>query len=325
MLDSAKTIQANNEQMYELTDSARIVEASLNRIKARHGHSHGNGQGSFQFTFSTKTARTEVSAVSEEAQLVRQDSQDLEDDGEYSANNSLGNPSYDEEDNFGDPVPLSPGNSRPDGAVGEREVLSDDEEARGKYTSVFSVGDGSEAHAHAVADTPGGQGDAHSPNTANSGNRMMRGGSSVADEMSLGNGTANEILDQSQLSPVAPAPSHLDTSVFSNGTIDGHLNAAMGSPLKMLRRSPSPPPPLLGTIENPQSFLSSEANTARLNQGSSTFSSTLDGGSRVDGSAARVKEIRDRIQARGSSLALEEFNVSLYFIVLVWLPSCSDS
>lgn len=308
MLDSAKTIQANNEQMYELTDSARILEASLNRIKARHGHghSHGHSHGSFQFTSSTKTARTEISVVSEEAQaqLVRQNSQDLEDDND-SANNSLGNASFDEDDNFGDPVPLSP-NSRPDGAVNEGEALSDDEEARVQYASGFSGGHDSEAHAHG---TPGGY-DAHSPNTANSGNGM-RGGS-VADEMSLGNGTANEILDQSQLSPIAPAPSHLDTSVFSNGTLDGHLNAAMGSPLKMLRRSPSPPPPLLGTIENPQSFLSSEANTARLNQGSSTFSSTLDGGSRVDGSAARVKEIRDRIQARGSSLALEEFNVSFF-------------
>ena len=313
MLNSARAIQAENEQKYALTDSATILEAALNRIKLR------TGRDSFLFSSSTKTAKTDFTAEEEEefqggAMVVRTDSQefDLEDNSPQA---SLGNPSNDEADEA-DEGYMSPNELVPEGSPQYGERLPNDDTAWSPHPgSEASLGQHEHSHSHSLGADNSVPGQDRMPTTGRS--------SFAEEEFSVGNGTANEILDHSQLSPVAPAPFHLDASVFSdNSHADAHLHAALHSPLQRAntRRNPSPPPVLSSTLENSQSLLSSAENTARhphtsLNKQSSdasTFGTPPPEGLRVsDANAARIREAKERIHAQGSSLALEQFNVRL--------------
>lgn len=302
LLNSARAIQAENEQKYALTDSATILEAALNRIKLRAG------RDSFLYSSSTKTAKTDFTDFTAEeedfqgAMMVRTDSQDFDldhDPEENSPQPSLGNASNDEADEGY----FSADGMRPEGDTQFGERLPDDPEG---WTSQAhsSPLDAGQASAVSVAPTTGRD--------------------SIADEeYSVGNGTANEILDHSQLSPVAPAPSHLDESMYSdNSHVDAHLHAALHSPLHRAgtRKNASPPPVLSSTLEHSQSLLSSAQTTARPyasphKQSSevSAFGTPPPEGSRSDVNAARIREAKERIHARGSSVALEQFNVSHHF------------
>jgi hypothetical protein len=145
------------------------------------------------------------------------------------------------------------------------------------------------------------------------------------DDHSEGNGTANEILDQSQMSPVAPAPLHLNASTYSDSAAMDAANLHVQSSSPDFSR---PVGQLALKLENNiQSIVSSDATGFRspFNKTSSDVSVSMPlqetnnkGG--VDIGAARMKEMKDRILARGSSAALEAFNVSLvsnlfYFIL----------
>ena len=230
LLNSARAIQAENEQKYALTDSATILEVALNRIKMR------GERDSFLLSSSTKTAKTDLTADEDDyqgAMMVRTESQDFDCDAEQEEG-SLGNPSYDDADD-----------EQLDNAVQYGEPLANETEA---WTPRGNSGGGS-GH-HIPSQSPSFHGDANSAQESASG--VRRDSFELEEEFSLGNGTANDILDHSQLSPVAPAPSHLDASVFSDGShVDAHLHAALHSPLHRAgtKRTASPPPVLSSTLE----------------------------------------------------------------------------
>lgn len=339
--------------MYVLTDSALILETSLNRLKMR------SSRDSFIFGSSTKTCQTEVSASDMQVPVNYHQYQhhhhQQEEGGERSPTVSLGDPVYDEEDREEDTfqregddddddaddvdddgdVGMREGFSLPstdrlhheeagEGVVGTEEPLSDDDIERGGHSHHHTHHTGAPTqrpdllHGHS-SPGPTGRSELH----LNRGSFSDFGGGDDQND-----GGSAIVMQQSQMSPlVAPAPSHLDSLAFSSGiALEARLQAALPqAPTHSHSLSPSQQTntheKLMGglpLLENSQSLVTSSENTftarpAPFNRQASDMtigSSPFGENGRVDASAARVKEIKDRILSQSSSAALEEFNVS---------------
>lgn len=150
----------------------------------------------------------------------------------------------------------------------------------------------------------------------------------VADEQSMGASTI-ETMHPSQLSPNAPAPSYIDKPAMSGDAFEAHLHSALSmTPHGNLSSSPQGPTHVAGDIDVGLSSIDDAGSFSLVGaqhqlEGSQTVSDIMGSSSggvaggnphhhalkHADTAAVRVKEIKDRIDARAPSAALEAFQV----------------
>lgn len=303
MLENAKAIQANNNQMYMLTDSVRMIEASMANLK-------GYGSVTLQSMNMVMKGRNATHNHSA-AHLPLQHRDSVQSFGESVASASVASA----------------------GELSGVESISQDEERphTGKFTEprldaqeeeALSDLDGEEEDAAVEGDVFDDQGGslAHSAQSPTHGNSV---GTGTIDEQSIG-GSTIAMVNPSQLSPVAPAPSHIDQSTLSGENLEAHLQSALSlsiSPLGMPDSAVHAHAGAVGvgfsSIEGSSSLvgthppLESSQTVSDLQLGSPS-GTTPHALKHSDTASQRVKEIRDRINARAPSAALEEFQVQIF-------------
>jgi hypothetical protein len=307
LLGNAKAIQDKNATMYTLTDSAQIMEKSLQSGMLQTMRSMKSLRNSFLgpsasmrdgalaaaqaagYTSHTAAATRRNSMAPSTATHSRATSVgNLSADGDMSARSSdkmhnLHSESHDTE-----------GEDHKEDHDGAASATGDEDEgeAEGEEGDSFDEGHHSPHQADPSHASPG----AASPH--------REGG----DDRSVESISVIDAISQSHLSPVAPAPSHIDQSVMSGETLAAHLHSALthGSSEADFAGAASPQPVAPPPLE-------AAASSSDLHQ------SPLAGHTKAaDAAAQRTKELREKIIAHAPSDALAAFNVRfsvVYFFV----------
>lgn len=305
LLDNARAIQANNNQMYVLTDSAKMIEASMAGIRnygsvtlqsmhtvmagrqSLHNRSAGHlptAHRNSEISFGDSVTSGASASMGSAGELTGAD--DVSHDGEHDHTGKFTEPRNEDDE---------------EGAVSD---LDGEEESVGEQDTFAEPGPPS------VPTVP----------SPTHGNSVATG---TADEQSVG-GSTFAMPNPSQLSPVAPAPSHIDQSTLSGENLEAHLQSA----LSMAPLGPAPTTPHASGTVDTVGFSSIDVGSSNLVghpplEGSQTVSDLLSSPSgngtgthhalkHSDTAALRVKEIKDRITSRAPSVALEEFQVTIH-------------
>lgn len=342
-----------NSEMYTLTDSNKILQASLEHGML-HTMQHMRSMRTFRSSFFAKSAGRQA------METILPDLLDLPDSSlqsismdeastaSHSRKSSVGHLSLPGNENDTDPFMSgrrASGNGR-DCGPGESARSHTSSVVIGIADGGSEIGDndennsiGSSIHdGHAKkfvsASSPsqllasgGGRTDNLSPSsfhtspvhTTEEGGRGGPDTGLQVDDQSVGGSILSAAFTRSRLSPVAPAPSHLEMSRLSEDGFNVQLNSALEAAVHSVTSAESTHNNFDRAGENVNGDNGVLLLPAPLERGDTQTSfdgpvSASASAKVVDAAALRVKQLRERIEAQAPSEALEAFNVKFCII-----------